>query len=110
MKNDGRRKRAFVQRGGYDVVLCKTSKTGGNSRFDYRFDEKTMRICELEISEVATALKTGSEKMYYKILDCLPSKVARALTETMEFLGPVLISDVRAAQEHFVQIADQVLQ
>lgn len=110
MKNDGRRKRAFVQSGGYDVVLCKTSKTGGDSCFDYRFDEKTMRICEFDESEVATALKTGSEKMYCKIRDCLPSKVACALTETMEFMGPVIISDVRAAQEHFVQIADQVLQ
>ncbi len=74
-------------------------------------DEDVLKILrELEISEVATALKTGSEKMYCKIRDCLPSKVARALTETMEFMGPVLISDVRAAQEHFVQIADQVLQ
>ena len=92
------------------LFFAKQARREGILALDQRFDEKTMRICELEISDVATALKTGSEKMYCKIRDCLPSKVARALTETMEFMGSVLISDVRVAQEHFVQIADQVVQ
>ena len=72
-------------------------------------DESVLRILrELELGEVAKALKTGSEKIFIKIRDCLPPKVARALADEMMFMGPVRLSDVEAAQAHFVSIAERL--
>lgn len=72
-------------------------------------DESVLKILrETEIHEAATALKTGSEKIFCKIRGCLPPKIARALTDEMEFMGPVRVSDVEAAQAHFVRIAERL--
>ena len=54
---------------------------------------------EVENDELCLALKTASDALKNKILANMSSRAAESIREDMEFMGPVRISDVEAAQQ-----------
>ena len=59
---------------------------------------------EVENDELAVALKTASEELKNKILGNMSERAAGMIKEDMEFMGPVRVSDVEAAQQRIVDI------
>lgn len=59
---------------------------------------------EVENDELCLALKTASDGLKNKILSNMSSRAAESIREDMEFMGPVRISDVEAAQQRIVDI------
>jgi flagellar motor switch protein FliG len=68
-------------------------------------DKAIQRIMkELDNKEVALALKMASEELKDKFLSNVSSRGADMIREDMEFMGPVRVSDVEAAQQRIVDI------
>lgn len=59
---------------------------------------------EVDNSELCLALKTASEDLKRKIFANMSSRAAELIREDMEFMGPVRVSDVEAAQQRIVDI------
>lgn len=59
---------------------------------------------EVDNDEIALALKTASEELKKKIFSNMSERAAQLITEEMEYMGPVRISDVEAAQQRIVDI------
>ncbi len=57
---------------------------------------------EIDNSTLALALKTASEELKKKIFDNMSERAALLIQEEMEYMGPVRISDVEAAQRNIV--------
>lgn len=60
---------------------------------------------EIDNDELALALKTASEELRTKVLGNMSERAAQLIMEDMEYMGPVRVSDVEAAQQ---RIVDQV--
>lgn len=69
-----------------------------------KLDDKSIQslLKEVENSQWAMALKGASEELRSKILGNLSQRAAAMLTEEMEYLGPVRVSDVEAMQQIIV--------
>ena len=74
-----------------------------------KLDDKSIQalLKEVDTSQWALALKGASEEIKQKILGNLSQRAAEMLSEEMEYLGPVKVSDVEAMQQ---QIVDSVRQ
>jgi flagellar motor switch protein FliG len=59
---------------------------------------------EVENSELALALKTASEDLKNKIFRNMSERAASMVKEDMQYMGPVKVSDVEAAQQRIVDI------
>jgi flagellar motor switch protein FliG len=59
---------------------------------------------EVDNDELCLALKTASEQLQQKIFTNMSSCVVEVVKEDMEFMGPVRLSDVEAAQQRIVDI------
>jgi flagellar motor switch protein FliG len=59
---------------------------------------------EVDNDELALALKTASPELAEKIFKNMSERAATLIKEDMEYMGPVRISDVEAAQQHIVDI------
>ncbi len=59
---------------------------------------------EVENEELALALKTCSEELKNKIFSNMSERAAQLIREEMEYMGPVRVSDVEAAQQKIVDI------
>ena len=59
---------------------------------------------EIENDELSLALKTASEQLQQKIFTNMSERAAQMVQEDMEFMGPVRVSDVEAAQQRIVDI------
>lgn len=59
---------------------------------------------EVENDELSLALKTASEDLKEKIFTNMSERAASLIKEDMEFMGPVRVSDVEAAQQRIVDI------
>lgn len=59
---------------------------------------------EVENSELALALKTASEDLKTKIFKNMSERAAALIREDMQYMGPVKVSDVEAAQQRVVDI------
>ncbi|MCH8270498.1 MAG: flagellar motor switch protein FliG [Planctomycetes bacterium] len=59
---------------------------------------------ELDNDELGVALKTASEELKAKIFTNMSERAAALIKEDMEYMGPVRISDVEAAQQRIVDI------
>ncbi len=57
---------------------------------------------EVDNNTLALALKTASDELKKKIFDNMSERAATLINEEMEFMGPVRISDVEAAQRTVV--------
>ncbi len=60
---------------------------------------------EVESKTLALALKTATEELKGRVQETMSQRARSALTEEMEFLGPVRLSDVEAAQAEIVKVA-----
>ena len=62
-------------------------------------------VCkDIEMKDVGLALKGGAEEIREKIFSNMSSRAAQMLKEDMEFMGPVKMRDVEAAQSSIVTI------
>jgi flagellar motor switch protein FliG len=59
---------------------------------------------EVDNNELALALKTASEELRQKIFKNMSERAAQLIGEDMQFMGPVRVSDVEAAQQKIVDI------
>lgn len=59
---------------------------------------------EVENDELALALKTSTDELKDKIFTNMSERAAQLIKEEMEFMGPVRVSDVEAAQQKVVDI------
>lgn len=59
---------------------------------------------EIDNSELALALKTASAELQAKIFKNMSERAGQLIKEDMEFMGPVKVSDVEAAQQRIVDI------
>ncbi len=73
---------------------------------DDRAIQKTLR--DVDQQELAKALRGASPEIQDKFFRNLPVRYATMLKEDMEFMGPVIITDVKKAQARIVQIILQL--
>lgn len=59
---------------------------------------------EVDNDELCLALKTASEDLQQKIFTNMSARAAEVIKEDMEFMGPVRLTDVEAAQQRIVDI------
>ena len=59
---------------------------------------------EVDNEELALALKTASEELRQKIFKNMSERAAQLIQEDMQYMGPVRISDVEAAQQKIVDV------
>jgi flagellar motor switch protein FliG len=69
-----------------------------------KLDDKSIQalLKEVDNAQWALALKGASEELKSKILGNLSQRAASMLQEEMQYLGPVRVSDVEAAQQQIV--------
>jgi len=69
-----------------------------------KLDDKSIQslLKEVENSQWALSLKGASEELKTKIMGNLSQRAAAMLQEEMQYLGPVRVSDVEAAQQQIV--------
>jgi flagellar motor switch protein FliG len=63
-----------------------------------------MVLKEIENEDLAMALKTASEELADKIFRNMSERAAQLIREDMEYMGPVRVSDVEAAQQKIVDV------
>jgi len=59
---------------------------------------------EVDNEELSLALKTASEELKQKIFKNMSERAAQLIGEDMQYMGPVRVSDVEAAQQKIVDI------
>ena len=59
---------------------------------------------EVDNEELALALKTGSEELKEKIFKNMSERASELIREEMEYMGPVRVADVEAAQQTIVDV------
>jgi flagellar motor switch protein FliG len=88
-----------------DATLCEQIK---NLMFVFEdlvtLDDKSLQrlLREVEAKQLALALKASSEELKAKIMGAMSQRAVAALKEEMEFMGPVKMRDVEAAQAAIV--------
>jgi flagellar motor switch protein FliG len=60
---------------------------------------------DVQSKTLAMALKAATDELKEKIMSTMSQRAVSTLTEEMEFLGPVRLSDVEAAQTEIVKVA-----
>ena len=63
-----------------------------------------MVLKEIENEDLVLALKTASPELRDKVFNNMSDRAAQLIKEDMEFMGPVRVSDVEAAQQKIVDI------
>ena len=88
-----------------DAMLCEQIK---NLMFVFEdlvtLDDKSLQrlLREVEAKQLALALKAASDELKTKIMGAMSQRAVGALKEEMEFMGPVKMRDVEAAQAAIV--------
>ncbi|HEV8604147.1 MAG TPA: flagellar motor switch protein FliG [Tepidisphaeraceae bacterium] len=59
---------------------------------------------EIDNDELSLALKTASEELKQKIFKNMSERAAQLIQEDMQYMGPVRVSDVEAAQQKIVDV------
>lgn len=59
---------------------------------------------EIDNDELSLALKTASEELKQKIFNNMSERASQLVKEDMEYMGPVRISEVEAAQQKIVDV------
>ena len=59
---------------------------------------------EIDNDDLALALRTASEELKEKIFKNMSERAAQLIKEDMEYMGPVRVSDVEAAQQKIVDV------
>ena len=59
---------------------------------------------EIDNEELCLALKTASDELKEKIFTNMSARASELIKEDMEYMGPVRLSDVEAAQQRIVDV------
>jgi len=59
---------------------------------------------EIDNDELALALKTASDELKEKVFKNMSERASELIKEDMEYMGPVRVSDVEAAQQRIVDV------
>lgn len=59
---------------------------------------------EIESSDLTLALRTATDELKNKILSNMSERAAQMIKEEMEYMGPVRLTDVEAAQQKIVDV------
>jgi len=72
-----------------------------------KLDPKALQrlLADVESKTLALALKAATDELKDRIMETMSQRAVSALNEEMEFLGPVRLSDVEAAQSEVVKVA-----
>jgi flagellar motor switch protein FliG len=72
----------------------------------YKVDDKGIQsiLKEVDNDELSLALKTASTELQNKIFKNMSERAATLIKEDMQYMGPVRVSDVEAAQQRIVDI------
>ena len=63
---------------------------------------------EADKNDLMVGLKGGTEELKQKFLENMSSRAAEAFVEELQFLGPVKVKDVEAAQRRIVEIVQKL--
>lgn len=63
--------------------------------------QKVLR--EVEMHDLAVALKTSSEKVKSLLLSCISKRAAETVNEEISFMGPLKLRDIEAAQTRIIE-------
>lgn len=71
-----------------------------------RVDDRGIQavLKEIDNEELALALRTASDELKEKIFSNMSERAGQLIQEEMEYMGPVRVSDVEAAQQKIVDI------
>ncbi|RMF70670.1 MAG: flagellar motor switch protein FliG, partial [Planctomycetota bacterium] len=71
-----------------------------------RVDDRGIQavLKEVENEELALALRTATDELKEKIFSNMSERAAALIKEEMEYMGPVRVADVEAAQQKLVDI------
>ena len=69
-------------------------------------DDKAIRemLKEVEVKELALALKGASDEIQNKIFDNMSKRAREGILEDMEYMGPVRLADVEGAQQTVLNV------
>ncbi len=59
---------------------------------------------EVEMRDLAVALKTSSDKLKTALLSCLSKRAAETVNEEIGFLGPLKLRDIEGAQSRIIDV------
>ncbi|MDX1952346.1 MAG: flagellar motor switch protein FliG [Verrucomicrobiota bacterium] len=59
---------------------------------------------EVDMRDLAVALKTASEQLKGNLLGCISKRAAETVAEEMSFLGPLKLRDIEAAQMRIIEV------
>lgn len=59
---------------------------------------------EVDMRDLAVALKTASEKLKTALLGCISKRAAETVAEEMSFMGPLKLKDIEAAQLRIIDV------
>lgn len=71
------------------------------SHLDTSALQKILR--EVEMRDLAMALKTASEKLKTALLACISKRAAETINEEISFMGPLRLRDIEAAQGRIIE-------
>jgi len=63
-----------------------------------------MVLREVEMRDLAVALKTASEKLQSLLLSCISKRAAETVKEEMSFLGPLKLKEIEGAQQRIIEV------
>ena len=63
-----------------------------------------MVLREVEMRDLAVALKTASEKLQGLLLSCISKRAAETVKEEMSFLGPLKLKEIEGAQQRIIEV------
>jgi flagellar motor switch protein FliG len=59
---------------------------------------------EIDMRDLAVALKTASEKVKTALLSCISKRAAETVNEEISFMGPVKLKEIEAAQLRVIEV------
>ncbi|HEY1171657.1 MAG TPA: flagellar motor switch protein FliG [Verrucomicrobiae bacterium] len=59
---------------------------------------------EVDMRDLAVALKTASEQLKTALLGCISKRAAETVAEEMSFMGPLKLRDIEAAQLRIIEV------
>lgn len=72
------------------------------SRLDATALQRILR--EVDLRELAIALKTASESLKVSLLSCISRRAAETVQEEVAFMGPIKLRDIETAQMKIIEI------
>ena len=68
--------------------------------------QKVLR--DVDMRDLAISLKSASDKLKKILLGCLSKRAAESVEEEMEFMGPLRLTEIEAAQNRIIEAARQL--